>query len=85
MQLSIKEGCVLCWLVFATLYPNMITNDCYLQINTSGIIYKYINWEYIKKNSLFKNKLELYFQYYPEYIYKSNHDDNILNMKISYI
>ena len=85
LQLSIKEGCILGWLVFATFYPKMINNNCYLQINTSGIIYKYINWNYIKTNSLLQNKLELYFKYYPEYIYKSIQDDTIVNIKTSYI
>jgi hypothetical protein len=82
MQLSIKEGCVLCWLTFATLCPQMININCYLQINMSGVIYKYTNWKYIKENSLLKNKLELYFQYYPNY---PTYNDNIDNIKISYI
>ena len=66
MQLSIKQGCILSWLTFATLCPHMIHNNCYLQINTKGIIYKYINWKYIKEKSLLRNKLDLYFKYYPE-------------------
>jgi hypothetical protein len=76
MQLSIKEGCILSWLTFATLCPQMINDNCYLQINMSGIIYKYTNWEHIKEKLLLRNKLELYFKYYPTY------NDNI---KISYI
>jgi len=87
MQLSIKEGCILSWLTFATLCPQMINKDCYLYINMSGIIYKYTNWRYIKEKSFLKNKLELFFQYYPEYTMRQVSNDNteLFNMKISYI
>jgi len=72
MQLSIKQGCILSWLTFATLCPHMIHNNCYLLINTKGIIYKYINWKYIKEKLLLRNKLDLYFQYYPESIMRQD-------------
>ena len=47
LQLSIKEGCVISWLTFATLCPEMMNDDCYLEINMQGLLYKNINWNYV--------------------------------------
>ena len=63
-QLSTREGCVVSWLTFATICPEMIKDSCYLEINTRGIVYKYINWEYITSNELLKEKMVIFSNYY---------------------
>jgi len=64
--LSINTGCIISWLTFAKLIPDMVNDDCYPKINKTTIFYKnkpmVINIEYIKKLKIFEKEIELYYK-----------------------
>jgi hypothetical protein len=84
-QLSIKQGCILSWITFATLCPEMINENCYLEINLQGFLYKYINWNYLSTNEILKDKIIIFSNYYQENITNITNENIMSDMKISYI
>ncbi len=62
-----KEGCIISWLTFAKLAPDMINDDCYPKINKTTQIYKKINKEYLNNLLIFKKELEIFKKYNPDY------------------
>jgi hypothetical protein len=61
--MATNYGCVISWLAFAQLCPEMISEDCCLVLNKNTDIYKIINWEYIKTNKLFEEEYDIFIKY----------------------
>ncbi len=57
---SAINGCLISWLTFAKLAPEMINDDYYPKINQTTDIYKKINIAYIRDTELFDKELELF-------------------------
>ena len=55
-----NEGCVISWLTFAKLFPDMTNDDCYPKINKNSILYKQINKEYLKGLKIFEKEYDLF-------------------------
>lgn len=66
--ISTTTGCIVSWLTFAKLIPDMVNDDCYPKINSTILIYKnkpvVINREYIRKLKFFDKEFEIYNKYY---------------------
>jgi hypothetical protein len=60
---SAINGCLISWLTFAKLSPEMVNDDYYPKINQTTDIYKKINIAYIKDTELFEKELELFNKY----------------------
>ncbi len=60
---SSVHGCLISWLTFAKLAPDMVNDDYYPKINQNTEIYKKINIAYIKDTELFDKELELFNKY----------------------
>jgi hypothetical protein len=69
LRMAIKDGCVISWLTFVKLHPDMGNESCYPMINKSSPIYQKINWEYIKSKKQFEPELDKFFKYHKD---KSN-------------
>jgi hypothetical protein len=63
-NIATNFGCIISWLTFAKLAPEMIKDHCYPIINKDTIIFKNIIWKNIKENKLFEKELELYNKYH---------------------
>jgi hypothetical protein len=61
--MATNYGCVISWLAFAHMCPEMISEDCCLVLNKNTEIYKIINWEYIKNNKLFEEEYDIFIKY----------------------
>jgi hypothetical protein len=57
--ITTNYGCVISWLTFAKLAPEMVNEDCYPKINQDTVIFKNINKNYLKENKMFIKELEL--------------------------
>ncbi len=60
---SAVNGCLISWLTFAKLAPEMINDEYYPKINQNTDIYKSINISYVKDTELFDKELELFNKY----------------------
>lgn len=63
-NIATNYGCIVSWMTFAKLCPEMVTDTCYPSINKNTIIYKQIIWENVKKNVLFEKEFELFIKYH---------------------
>jgi hypothetical protein len=63
-HMAINNGCVISWLTFAKLAPDMINDDCYPNINKNSILYQKINMNYLKELNIFEKELELFNKYF---------------------
>jgi hypothetical protein len=59
-HMATNEGCVISWLTFAKLVPDMTNDYCYPKINKNSILYKQINIDYLKGLIIFEKEYELY-------------------------
>ena len=59
-NVATHHGCIISWMTFAKLAPEMVKEHCYPIINKNTIIYKNIFWNNIKENKLFEKELELF-------------------------
>lgn len=57
--IATNYGCIISWLTFANLAPEMVCDDCYPKINQETILFKNINKTYLKDNKLFEKEIEL--------------------------
>ncbi len=62
-NIATNYGCIISWLTFAKLAPEMIRDECYPIINKNSIIFNNIIWDNIKQNKIFEKELELYYKY----------------------
>lgn len=62
-NIATNYGCVISWMTFIKLMPNLINDECFLKINKNTEIYKKINWQYIENIVIFKNEFELFKKY----------------------
>jgi len=63
-NIATNYGCIISWLTFAKLCPNMVKDECYPIINKNTIIYKQIMWDNVKKNTLFEKEFDLFIKYH---------------------
>jgi hypothetical protein len=63
-NIATNYGCIISWLTFAQLAPEMVKEHCYPIINKNTIIFKNIIWNNIKQNKIYEKELELYFKYH---------------------
>jgi hypothetical protein len=61
--MATNYGCVMSWLTFAHMCPEMISDECHLVLNKNTEIYKIINWDYIKNNKLFEEEYDIFLKY----------------------
>ncbi len=64
--LAKNNGCLISWITFSILFPNLANNKCYPIINKEGIVFKKINWEYIKSKIYFEKHFNLFIKYYVD-------------------
>lgn len=57
--IATNYGCIISWLAFAKLAPEMVNEDCYPKINQNTIIFKNINKNHLKDNKIFEKEMEL--------------------------
>ena len=62
-NITITTGCVISWLTFAKLVPDMVYDDCYPKINKLTIFYKKKS-EYIRQFKMFEKEFEICNKYY---------------------
>ncbi len=66
--LAKNNGCLISWITFSILSPSLVNNNCYPIINKESLIFKRINWEYVKSKighpKYGYNKLNLFIKYY---------------------
>ncbi len=65
--LSKNEGCLISWITFSILCPSMANNKCYPIINTNSLVFKRINWDYVKSktsNNSLDNRFKLFIEFY---------------------
>lgn len=62
--IATKDGCIISWLTFAKLAPDMINDDCYPKINKNTVIYKRINKDYLNNLDMFRKELEIFKKYH---------------------
>jgi hypothetical protein len=65
-NIATNYGCIVSWLTFAKLAPEMVKDNCYPIINKNTIIYKNIIWNNIKQHKMFEKELELYYKYHQD-------------------
>ena len=65
-NIATNYGCIVSWLTFAKLAPEMVKDNCYPIINKNTIIYKNIIWDNIKDNKLFIEEIELFNKYHKD-------------------
>ena len=65
-NIATNYGCIISWLTFAKLAPEMVKEYCYPNINKDTLIYKKIIWANIKEMKMFEKELELFNKYYKE-------------------
>ena len=58
--MTTNYGCIISWLTFAKLAPDMINDDCYPKINKNSILYQQINKEYLKGLKMFEKEYDLF-------------------------
>lgn len=63
-HMTTNYGCIISWLTFAKLAPDMVCDECYPEINTDCVLYKQINKEYLKRLPMFEKEYELFNKYY---------------------
>ena len=63
-NIATNYGCIISWLTFAILAPEMVKEHCYPIINKDTIIFKNIIWNNIKQNKIYEKELELYYKYH---------------------
>jgi hypothetical protein len=61
--MTTTNGCIISWLTFAKLAPDMINDDCYPKINKKALFHERININYLKSLKIFEKELELYNKY----------------------
>ncbi len=86
--LSINHGCLISWLTFATLCPEIINNDSYLIINTNGLLYTSINWDYVNNKKSLEPQLKIFYRYYLNPVQTTHikmYDYNGYKLQISYV
>jgi len=59
-HMATHEGCIISWLTFAKLMPDMTNDYCYPKINKNSIFYQQINKEYLKKLIIFEKEYNLF-------------------------
>ena len=62
--MATTNGCIISWLTFAKLAPDMINDDCYPNINKNTVLYQKANREYIKGIKTLEKELEIYYKYF---------------------
>jgi hypothetical protein len=65
-NIATNYGCIISWLTFTSLAPEMIKEHCYPIINKDTIIFKNIIWNNIKQNKLYEKELDLYYKYHQD-------------------
>jgi len=65
-NIATNYGCIISWLTFANLAPEMVKEHCYPIINKDTIIFKNIIWNNIKQNKIYEKELELYYKYHND-------------------
>jgi hypothetical protein len=63
-NIATNYGCIISWMTFAKLAPEMVKDTCYPNINKNTNIYKNIIWNNINENKLFEKELELFNKYH---------------------
>ena len=63
LNIAIKDGCVISWLTFASLYKNMVNEECFPVINKTTELYKKVNWSFLKNHKLYKTELSKFLKY----------------------
>lgn len=91
--LSVNYGCIISWLTFATLCPEMTNESCCLKINMNGPLYKSINWDYVNNKKSLETQLKIFYKYYmnskqiptstPAHVHVFNY--NGYKLQISYV
>ncbi len=61
--ISTNYGCVMSWLTFANLAPEMVNDDCYPKINKDTVLFKNFNKAYLNDNKIFEKQIELFNKY----------------------
>jgi hypothetical protein len=62
--MTTTHGCIISWLTFAKLAPDMINDDCYPKINKNTILYQKVNREYLKELKMFEKELDIFNKYF---------------------
>ncbi len=62
--MTTNYGCIISWLTFAKLAPDMVNDYCYPNINKKTILYNKINKEYLNNLEIFEKELELFNRYF---------------------
>ncbi len=65
-NIATNYGCIISWMTFAQLAPEMVNDDCYPIINKNTEIYKNIIWDNVKQNGLFEKEFELFNKYHSD-------------------
>ena len=63
-NIATNYGCVISWMTFARLAPEMVNDDYYPKINKEADIYQKINFEYLNSSVIFKKEFKLFQKYY---------------------
>ncbi len=82
VHLSVNHGCIISWLTFATLCPEMTNDNLHLKINVEGPLYKNINWEYLDSKKELGNQLIAFYKYNSRI---NELDFNGVKLHVSYV
>jgi hypothetical protein len=63
-HMTTTNGCIINWLTFAKLAPDMINDDCYPKINKRTVLYQKANREYLKGLKIFEKEYKIFKKYY---------------------
>ncbi len=66
--LTKETGCIISWITFSVLCPSLANTVCYPIINTDALVFKKINWDYVKSKiystANCDKKFNLFIKYY---------------------